>query len=79
MHSIPYPVVNKAVFPKSVHEEANARPGGAYHLRQSRLAESWDGQLRNFLLAELGHEKEHSRQPSFAGIEELIDQVILVA
>ena len=63
-----------------VHEEINAGPGSANHLREGFLADPGDlGSLLNTVVAKAGKEQKDSGETLFAGIEQLIDQVFLVA
>ena len=49
-------VVNEAQFLESVHEETNARAGGADHPGQGLLTDFRHHGLRNALLAEVGEQ-----------------------
>src|ERR1043166_9857976 len=70
-------VLDEAELAKLVPEHADARPRGPDHLRERLLANlRYDG-LGLTLLAEVRHQKEHSRQTLLAGVEELVDQVLL--
>ena len=71
-------VVDESQLSESVHEETDPRASGPDHLCQGLLAESRDRHLRHPFLAELRHQQENSRQPLFAGIKQLIDQIILI-
>ena len=71
-------VIDKAELSESVHEEADPRARGPDHLRQSLLTQSGDRHFGHSLFAELSHQEKNSRQPSFAGVEKLIDQIILI-
>jgi hypothetical protein len=72
-------VVYKAQFPESVHEEADSRTGCAHHFCQGFLAQSGDRHFGHAFFAEMCHQEKHSRQALLAGIEKLIDQIILIA
>ena len=72
-------VVDKAELPESVHEKADPRTGRPHHLRQSLLTKSGDRHFGHSFFSELRHQQENPRQPLFAGVEKLIDQIILVS
>src|SRR5450631_2880282 len=59
-----------------VHEKAHARSRRADHLRQRLLTYLSHDRLRSPLLAEVCKEKEQSCEATFAGVEQLIDQVL---
>ena len=54
----------------------DARPGRADHLGQGFLADVGNDRLRAALLAEIRQKKQKPRQPLFAGIEPLVDQIL---
>jgi hypothetical protein len=62
-------VFNQAELAKAIHEEADAGPGGADHLRQSFLRDGRKQVFRFTRLPEFGHQQQDSRQASFAGVE----------
>jgi hypothetical protein len=72
-------IFNKAQLPKLVHEEAHARPRGADHLRQRLLADFRQNGFGLAFLPEICKKQEGSRQPLLAGVEQLIDQILLNA
>ena len=63
--------------PKSIHERAHAGPRGTDNLGKRLLTNFRYNQLRFPFLTEVGHEQKHPRQTPFAGVEKLIDQVLL--
>ena len=73
-------VIDEAQLPEFVHEGTDSRPGGAHHLGQGLLAN-----LRNFcsfpdaILAESSEQKKNARQPLLAGIEQVVNQVLLIS
>jgi hypothetical protein len=72
-------VVDESLFAESVHEEAHPGSGGADPLRQSFLTEG-NGDWRCApLLPEIREKQKQTRETSFAGIEELVDQIIFDA
>ena len=70
-------VIDKAHFAKPVHEQANSRAGSANDLSQRLLADLWNHRLGLAILPEIGEEEEHPCQPLFAGVEELVHQILL--
>ena len=71
-------VVNKAQLSEPVHEEADPRSRGADHLRQGFLADLWDHGFRNAFLAEMSEQQKYPGQSLFAGIKQLVDQILFV-
>src|SRR5580692_11970926 len=71
-------VIDQTKLSETVHEEVDSRARGTNHLCQSFLTYVRDHFLR-FVFPEVGQQKQSSRQPPFAGVEELIDQVFLGA
>src|SRR5437763_15471150 len=59
-------VVDKTQFAEFIHEEADARPGRANHLRQRFLTERSHDRLRLAFLAEIGEQKEKPSETLFA-------------
>jgi hypothetical protein len=70
-------VLDEAELSEAIHEEADARAGGADHLGEGLLGDGRDEGLGFAGLAELGHEEEGAGEAFFAGVEELIDEVSL--
>jgi len=68
-------VFDEAELTKAIHEEADAGPGGADHLRQSLLCDPRNEALRFTGLTKFGHQQENPRQTLFAGVEKLIDKI----
>ena len=62
-------VVNEAKLPESIHEEADARTGGADHVCQGLLGDGRDEGFRLAGLAELRHEQEDASE---AALNELV-------
>ena len=69
-------VVDESLFPEFVHEKTHARSGGADHFRQGFLTEGDGDRLCAALLAEIREQQKQACEPSFAGIEQLVDQVV---
>jgi hypothetical protein len=69
-------VIDEAQFPEFVHEETDTRPGRADHLGERLLADLGRDRLRPAFLGEIREEKKRPRQALFAGVEQLIDQVL---
>ena len=74
----PAVVFDEAKLSELVHEEVYARAGRTDHLRQDLLR---DLGKRHCLvrLAVAGEQQQGPRQPLLAGVEELIDQILLGA
>src|ERR1700733_5824839 len=70
-------VLNKTELTEAIHEEADARPGRADHLRQSFLCDQGDQRLRLSWFAKFRHQQENPRQALFARVEKLINKVRL--
>ena len=73
-------VFDEAQLSELVHEKINARAGSAHHFSKGGLADF--GDFRSFgdsTIAEAGKEKEDSSEALFAGIEQLVDEVFLIA
>src|SRR5260370_27524880 len=68
-------VVDESLFPELVHEEADAGSGGADHFGQRFLTKRDRNRLSAFP-AEIGEQQKQACQASFAGIEQLVDQVV---
>ena len=62
-----------------VHEETHPRPGCPDHLGKRLLTDLGDDGLRSALLAKIRQQKKSARQPLFARIEQLIDQIFFDA
>ena len=69
-------VVDVPLFPEFVHEKTDPGTRGADHFRQRLLAEGDRDRLFAMLLAEIRQQQKQAREASFAGIEELVDQVV---
>ena len=70
-------VVDEAELPELVHELIDARTRRSDDFGQRLLADRRGDGLRTTLLAEIRQQKKGSRQPLFARVEELVDQVFL--
>ena len=74
------PVIgNEAELAKLVHEKTDAGACCTDHLRQRLLADMCCDGLWGAFLSEICQKKEQAREPLFAGIEQLVDQVFLDA
>ena len=74
---VPLGVFDEAQLPEFVHEKADSRARRANDLGQGLLADPMRNRLRPTFLAEIRQEEQRPRQPLFARIEELIDQILL--
>src|SRR5450759_3506860 len=72
-------ISNESQFAELVHEEVYAGPGGTNDPGEGFLADLGDDGLGFSLLAEVGQQQEHARQPFFARVEQLVHQVFLNA
>src|SRR5579863_4254353 len=70
-------VADEAQSPELVHEMTDPRSGGANHLGQRLLTDIGTDRLRAAFFAEIGEQQEQPRQSPFAGIEQLIDEILL--
>ena len=70
-------VLDEAQFPEFVHEKIYPGPRRANHLRQHLLRYFGKHLLRLGFLAIASEQQKCSRQPFLAGIEKLIDQILL--
>jgi hypothetical protein len=78
MQVISHVVLDEAELPKSVHEEADSRTGGPDHLSELLLAQPGDRHFGHSFFSELRHQQKNSGEPLFAGVEQLINQIILI-
>jgi hypothetical protein len=76
MHAV---VADEAEFPESVHKEAHPRTGRPHYFCQSLLTQTGYWEIKHSFFAEMRHRQKDSRQPFFADVEKLIDQIILIA
>ncbi len=60
-----------------VHEDADAGPLSSDHLGKSLLGDWRNESLRFPRFAVFGHQQEYSSQASLAGVEQLVDQIVL--
>src|SRR5882762_11914853 len=70
-------VLDEAQFPELVHEKIDPRPRCANHFRQHLLRYSGKHLLMLALRAIAREQQQSARQPFLAGVEELVDQVLL--
>src|ERR1700738_1956333 len=68
-------VADQSQFAEFVHEVTDAGSGGADHLRQSFLADTWIDRPRAAFLSEMREQKEKARQSLLARIKQLVDQI----
>ena len=79
MHVPPVVVANEAHLAKSSHEETDAGACGADHRGEGFLVDLRKGRPRMAFFLTVGQQQQRPRQPLLAGIEELIQQVLLDA
>lgn len=72
-------VMNESQFSKAVHKKADSGPSGADHFRQGLLADLRNYGFRYAFFAKLSEHEEDACQTLFAGIEQLVDQILFVA
>src|SRR5439155_14194704 len=70
-------VVDEAELPELVHEEIHARSRRPDHFREDLLRDFWQHASRALRLAKTRQQEQRAGQPFFAGIEQLIDEVLL--
>src|SRR5882762_7342972 len=71
-------VVNKTQFPEPVHEKANPRTSRPHHFGQTLLTDFRDHSLGHTILAKMSQQKKNSGQPLFAGVKQLVDQILFI-
>ena len=76
---VPVAIVDEAELLELVHEKADPRPGGAYHLPECLLTDLGDYNLGHTLLTEVSKQEQNPSQSLFAGIEKLVDQIFFVS
>jgi hypothetical protein len=73
--SVVVPEPWKQIFPPQIcqvlliQKETHPGPGGADHLGKHFLTDLWNHRLRLSVLAKVGQQQEHPRQPLFARIK----------
>ena len=72
-------VVDEAEPSELVHEEVHARARRPDHFREHLLRDPGQHPSRSIRLAVTREQEQRARQPLFAGVEQLIDQVLLEA
>src|SRR5271157_4498815 len=72
-------IFDEAQLSEAIHEKTHSGPSCANHLSQYLLADLRNHRLGFAFLAELGQQQQNPRQPLFAGIEKLINQIGLDA
>jgi hypothetical protein len=72
-------VFNEPQIAEAVHEETDPRAGRPNHFRERFLADFGDYLFGFAFLAELRQQQENPGQPFFAGIEKLVNQILLNA
>lgn len=77
MNLQPTVVLDEAKFAKFVHEKADSTAGGANDFGESSLRNWGHNVLRLFLVAITRDQEERPGQAFLAGIEQLVDQILL--
>src|SRR5882762_963931 len=70
-------VMNEAQFPELVHKKVDTGARCANHLRQHLLGNLGKHLLRLAFLAVASQQQKSAGQPFLAGVEKLIDQILL--
>src|SRR5688572_16598910 len=70
-------IFNQAELAELVHEEVDARARGPHHLGQRLLGELRQNARRRLFLPVSREQKQGTSEVFLAGIEELVDQVLL--
>jgi hypothetical protein len=70
-------VLDETQFSKFVHEEIDAGPRSANHLREHLLRHLGEHLFRLVACAVASEQEQSTGQPFFAGVEELVDQILL--
>src|SRR5450432_1892468 len=68
-------VADESQFAELVHEVTDAGSGGADHLSQSFLADTWIDRPRAAFLSEMREQKQEARESLLARIKQLVDQI----
>ena len=72
-------IVNEAQLSEPVHEKTDPRPGCTDHLCEGLLTDLRDYRLGHPFLAETSKQEQKPSQSLFAGIEELVNQILFVS
>src|SRR5258707_15053222 len=72
-------IIDKAELSELIHEVADARTGGAEHLRQVFLIDPGNYRFGFALLAKMGQQQKDPSQALLAGVEKLVDEVRFVS
>jgi hypothetical protein len=72
-------IANEAQSPEPVHEEIDSRAGRSHHLCQSFLTDLGDRNLGLSVLAEVSKQQKNASKSFLAGIEKLVNQILLVS
>ena len=72
-------IADETQFTELVHEKADTRPGCSDHFRKRFLADFDIDGLRNAILAEVSEKQQKPGKSPFAGIKQLIDQILFHA
>ena len=72
-------IIHEPELPEPVHEKAHPRTGGAHHFGQAFLTDFGHDRLRHAFLAEVSEKKKDASQPLFAGVEQLVNQILFIA
>jgi len=70
-------VADKAQFAEFIHEKADTRTRRTHDIGQCLLADPRNDWLRLAVLSEISQQEEDPRQPLFAGIEQVVHQILL--
>ncbi len=73
------PIVNEAQLPEPVHEETDPRAGCAHHLREGLLTDPGYDVLGHIFFSEVSEQQQSPGQSLFAGVKELVNQVLFVS
>jgi hypothetical protein len=71
-------IVDKAHFPEPVHEKAHPGACGTHHLGQGLLTDLRNHGLGHSFLAKMREHQKDAGQSLFAGIEQLVDQILFI-
>ena len=69
-------VVDETRLSELIQKETHSGPSGANHFGERFLIDLWNDQLRLPVFANVDQQQDHPRQPRFARMKELIDQVL---
>src|SRR5882762_4222101 len=71
-------VIDKAQFPEPVHKKTHPRTSCPDHFGQALLTDFRNHGLGHTILPKMSKQKQDSSQPLFAGVKQLVDQILFI-